>query len=192
MFSARPEAGAAGIAHEVLPPFLMRKGARPGFERFEIAPVLAHAHVQREEGRKDAPSPPACCRNGGVDAWPELEIDGDAVDFGWHGYIISRYNHHGIKMRTTLNIDDDVFELARGLADARRIPLGKALSALARRGAKARAPSISRSGFHTFALSEPAPTFGLAEVNAALESEGQELGDEFLAAMESGTDSGKR
>lgn len=78
-------------------------------------------------------------------------------------------------MRTTLTIDDDVFELARGLAEARKIPLGKALSTLARRGAKARAPSLSRSEFHTFTLSEPTPSFGLAEVNAALEGEDQEL-----------------
>jgi hypothetical protein len=78
-------------------------------------------------------------------------------------------------MRTTLNIDDDVFELARGLAEARRIPLGKALSTLARRYAKARAPAESRSGFHAFALSEAAPPFGLAEVNAALEAEDRDL-----------------
>jgi hypothetical protein len=74
-------------------------------------------------------------------------------------------------MRTTLTIDDDVLEVARGLAEARRIPLGKALSALARRGAEARERSVSRSGFHTFTLSEPAATFGWAEVTAALEAE---------------------
>jgi hypothetical protein len=84
-------------------------------------------------------------------------------------------------MRTTLTIDDDVFELARGLAEARRIPLGKALSALARRGAKAREPSVSRSGFHTFTLDEPAQPFDLAEVAGALESEDQELAREFLS-----------
>jgi hypothetical protein len=84
-------------------------------------------------------------------------------------------------MRTTLNIDDDVVALARGLAEARRIPLGKALSALARRGARARAPGVSRSGFHTFSLSEVAPPFGLAEVTAAMEAEDQELANEFLA-----------
>jgi hypothetical protein len=83
-------------------------------------------------------------------------------------------------MRTTLNIDDDVFELVRGLADARRVPLGKALSDLARRGAKARPPSVSRSGFHTFTLSESTPSFGLAEVNAALDAEDRELAAEFL------------
>jgi hypothetical protein len=83
-------------------------------------------------------------------------------------------------MRTTLNIDDDVFQLARGLADARRIPLGKALSDLARRGAKARRPSVSRSGFYTFTLSEPAPSFGLAEVTDALDAEDRELSSEFL------------
>ncbi len=37
-------------------------------------------------------------------------------------------------MRTTLSIDDDVLTVARGMADARGIPLGEAVSTLARRG----------------------------------------------------------
>ncbi|MBI2764939.1 MAG: antitoxin [Chloroflexi bacterium] len=37
-------------------------------------------------------------------------------------------------MRTTLSIDDDVLEAARSLAEARHIPLGQAVSTLARRG----------------------------------------------------------
>lgn len=88
-------------------------------------------------------------------------------------------------MRTTVNIDEDVFELARALAEAQRIPLGKALSALARRGAKARTPSVSRNGFHTFTLSEPTPSFGLEEVAAALEAEDRELAGTFLSKPDS-------
>ena len=37
-------------------------------------------------------------------------------------------------MLTTLSIDDDVLEAARQLADANHIPLGEAVSTLARRG----------------------------------------------------------
>lgn len=39
-------------------------------------------------------------------------------------------------MRTTLTIDDDVLEVVRGLAEARGVSLGEALSTLARRGIK--------------------------------------------------------
>ena len=44
-------------------------------------------------------------------------------------------------MRTTLNIDDDVLAEARALAEREAISLGKALSALVRRGIKSR-PNI--------------------------------------------------
>ena len=37
-------------------------------------------------------------------------------------------------MRTTLSIDDDVLDAARGLAEATHVPLGRAVSTLARRG----------------------------------------------------------
>ena len=53
-------------------------------------------------------------------------------------------------MRTTLNIDDDVLDLARGLAEARQVSIGKAFSDLARRGTQARSPGVSKSGFFTF------------------------------------------
>jgi hypothetical protein len=44
-----PKCGPAGIAHKILPPLLVRQGARLGFERIEISPILPHAHVQRED-----------------------------------------------------------------------------------------------------------------------------------------------
>jgi hypothetical protein len=37
-------------------------------------------------------------------------------------------------MRTTLNLPDDVYEIARSLAAARRISMGDALAELVRRG----------------------------------------------------------
>ena len=40
-----PEPRAANVTHEVLPPFLMRHGARPRFQGIEIASVLAHPYV---------------------------------------------------------------------------------------------------------------------------------------------------
>ena len=70
-----------------------------------------------------------------------------------------------------LDIDDDVLALARGLAQARKISIGKALSFLARRGATARVPLKVRNGFHVFSLEKRAPSFGPEEGAAALESE---------------------
>ena len=37
-------------------------------------------------------------------------------------------------MRTTINLPDDVYELARSVANARRVSLGEAIAELARRG----------------------------------------------------------
>jgi hypothetical protein len=82
-------------------------------------------------------------------------------------------------MRTTLDVDDDVLALARGLAEARKISIGKAISSLARRGATARVPLKVKNGFHVFSLEERAPSFGPEEVAAALESEDLRSGDSF-------------
>jgi hypothetical protein len=83
-------------------------------------------------------------------------------------------------MRTTLSIDDDVLELARSLAEARQVSIGKALSDLARRGTQARTPGVSKSGFFTFNLPGPSSPFGPEEVAAALDAEDAELAAEFL------------
>ena len=78
-----------------------------------------------------------------------------------------------------MNIDDDVLILAKSLADARRISVGKALSELARRGVKARATSVSRSGFRRFTVDEAAPRFGSEDVSAALDAEDLALANQF-------------
>src|SRR5262249_42509846 len=48
-----PKAGASGVAQKLLPPQHVRLGARPTLERVKIAPVLAHARVQRKKGIDD-------------------------------------------------------------------------------------------------------------------------------------------
>ena len=40
-------------------------------------------------------------------------------------------------MRTTLNLDDEVFQLARSYAESRSLALGKAVSELVRKGLRA-------------------------------------------------------
>lgn len=88
-------------------------------------------------------------------------------------------SHRSIEIRTTLNIDDDVLTLAKALAEARRISLGKAVSYLARRGVSLRAPLKVRNGFHVFSLDHPTPRFGPEDVRVALEAEDQAQGSSF-------------
>lgn len=53
-------------------------------------------------------------------------------------------------MRTTLSIDDDIFETARYIAKQRKISVGKALSELARKGLQKRPELSQRNGFPVF------------------------------------------
>lgn len=55
-------------------------------------------------------------------------------------------------MRTTLTLDDDVFESARALARTSGRKLGKVVSELARRGLKSRSPIDERGPVPTFVV----------------------------------------
>jgi hypothetical protein len=55
-------------------------------------------------------------------------------------------------MRTTLNLDDDVFQQVRSYAESRSVPLGKAVSELVRKGLSARVPTRVVNGVHVFDL----------------------------------------
>ena len=68
-------------------------------------------------------------------------------------------------MRTTLDIDDDVLLAAKKLAQQRRIPAGKALSELARKGLRGkRAPRV-RNGVPLFPSRPASPVVTLELVN---------------------------
>ena len=82
-----------------------------------------------------------------------------------------RYDIIYIVMRTTINVDDDVLELARALAAARQISLGAAVSYLVRRGASARMPHRIRNGFHTFAIEPGLMRFGPDDMREVLDEE---------------------
>jgi hypothetical protein len=60
-------------------------------------------------------------------------------------------------MRTTLNIDDDVFETVRSYADNRSLPIGRAVSELVRRGLAAARPTRTVNGLRVFELSRDSP-----------------------------------
>lgn len=55
-------------------------------------------------------------------------------------------------MRTTLNLDDDVFELLRQYSQRRSVALGKAASELVRKGAATATPTKIVNGFVVFDL----------------------------------------
>jgi len=74
-------------------------------------------------------------------------------------------------MRTTITLDDDVFELAGRQAKARGVSLGRAVSDLARRGLNAPAASTERDGVLVFRLPDDSPKVTAEDVRR-LESEG--------------------
>ena len=74
-------------------------------------------------------------------------------------------------MRTTLTLDDDVFELAARQAKVRGVSLGKTVSDLLRRGLSAPTPSQQKDGLVVFQLPADSPTVTTDEVRR-IESEG--------------------
>jgi hypothetical protein len=67
-------------------------------------------------------------------------------------------------MRTTLSIDDDVLEAARCLAEARHIPLGQAVSTLARRGIRPLGLRVAEDGMLVFDTPADFPQINDADV----------------------------
>lgn len=74
-------------------------------------------------------------------------------------------------MRTTLQIDDDVLEAARSLAEAENRTLGQVVSHLARKGLAPRPQETTDSGFPVFAVSAAAPPITLEMVQRASEED---------------------
>jgi hypothetical protein len=83
-------------------------------------------------------------------------------------------------MRTTLDIEPDVLDQAKALAEARRISVGKALSWLARKGSLAQTPLGQRNGFSIFPISDPQVKFGPEDIQAALDAEDRASARDFL------------
>jgi hypothetical protein len=75
-------------------------------------------------------------------------------------------------MRTTLSLDDDIFQDIRSYADSRSLPLGKAVSELVRRGLSAATPTRIVNGLQVFDLPRDSPrvsTKKIRELEGALE-----------------------
>jgi hypothetical protein len=67
-------------------------------------------------------------------------------------------------MRTTLSLDDDVFEEVKEYADRRNLALGKAVSQLVRRGLHAPLQTRLVNEFHVVELPEGSPTITSEQV----------------------------
>lgn len=71
-------------------------------------------------------------------------------------------------MRTTIQIDDDVFQHAKHLAAAQARPLGAVVSELMRKGIKrSQAKLKTRNGFPLFDVPSGGKTFSLEDVKRA-------------------------
>jgi hypothetical protein len=73
-------------------------------------------------------------------------------------------------MRTTLNLDDDAFQLLREYSESRSLALGKAASELVRRGANAPVRTRVVNGFVVFDIPPGGPKISSERVRE-LESE---------------------
>ena len=73
-------------------------------------------------------------------------------------------------MRTTLQLDDDVLDAARAIAEAEGLTIGEAVSMLARRGLALRTITLP-AGFPTFRVSKNATPISPDDVRRALDDE---------------------
>jgi len=74
-------------------------------------------------------------------------------------------------MRTTLNLDDDVFERLKDYAENRSLAMGKAASELVRRGLESPVRTKLVNGFYTVVLPENSPKVTSEHVKRLLEDE---------------------
>ena len=82
-------------------------------------------------------------------------------------------------MRTTLSLDDDVAQLAKRLAEQRRLSFSDAVNFLIQRGLRASANYKERNGFAVFDVPEGAGRFGPEDVERAMADEDLELAGDF-------------
>ena len=73
-------------------------------------------------------------------------------------------------MRTTLTLDDDIFDMAARQAKLRGVSLGKTVSDLVRRGLNAPTPSQNKGGVVVFQLPADSPQVTTEDVRR-IESE---------------------
>lgn len=87
--------------------------------------------------------------------------------------------HNGIKMRTTLSLDDDLFDLTKRLAEQRKLSLSESVNFLIRRGLQSSVKFKERNGFAVFDVPEGTPRFGPKDVERAMNEEDAEYASYF-------------
>ena len=70
-------------------------------------------------------------------------------------------------MRTTMTIDDEIYRIAKSIAQERNISLGRALSEMARKGIGARPAYDTTDGLPVFSVSEHAKPLTTDDVRRA-------------------------
>ena len=82
--------------------------------------------------------------------------------------------HHNGNMRTTVSLDNDVYEAAMHLAQSSGERLGTVLSKLARRGLAPPQPALKRTGrrFPTFDVPANAPIIPASRIQKVIDEEG--------------------
>lgn len=75
-------------------------------------------------------------------------------------------------MRTTLTLDDDIFHEVRTYAEARSLPVGRAVSELVRRGLRVPTPTRKVNGLEVFDIprsSQPVTSKRVKQLESELE-----------------------
>ena len=75
-------------------------------------------------------------------------------------------------MRTTVTLDQDVYEAAMQMAQASGERLGKVLSDLARRGLRPEKPRPSSRRFPVFQVAPGTPAISMVQLKKAMDEEG--------------------
>ena len=70
-------------------------------------------------------------------------------------------------MRTTVNLPDDIYQVARSVAEAKDISLGAAIAELVRRGLAPHPPIREEGGFPCFEVPPGTPPITLEQTLAA-------------------------
>lgn len=82
-------------------------------------------------------------------------------------------------MRTTLSLDDDLFDLTKRLAEQRKMSLSESVNFLIRRGLRSSAKFKERNGFAVVDVPDGTPSFGPEDVERAMNEEDAEYASFF-------------
>lgn len=83
--------------------------------------------------------------------------------------VLAKVHHND--MRTTLSLDDDIFEIVKQYAESRSVGLGKAVSELVRRGYTVPRPTRVVNGVQVFDLPANSPVVTIKKIQELEDTE---------------------